>query len=76
LEIEVSQITTTKKVGRRSNCNQREKEADRDKEFCIQTNMEEVFNKDGNGGKYHPSKGQSHIPSHPSKVGASKSSSK
>jgi hypothetical protein len=40
-EIEVTQSTTTKKVGRKSNCNRRENEADWDKELGIQTTWKE-----------------------------------
>jgi hypothetical protein len=65
-------------VGRRSNHNRRENEADRDKELGIQTTLEGIFKKDGKQGKSHvqPAKGSSQSMSQPSKGGASKSSGK
>jgi hypothetical protein len=56
-------------VGRISNRNCREKEQNMEKELGIQTTMEEVFKKDGKGGKAPSTKGSSSVPSHPSKGG-------
>jgi len=40
---EVSQLTTTRKVGRKSNCNRREMTTYREKELGIHTTLEEVL---------------------------------
>jgi hypothetical protein len=72
LDLEVTQSSKVKKVGRKTNRNKREKDATRNKELGIQTTLEEVFKKDIKYGKVPPTKGHSH----PSKGGASKSTSK
>jgi len=72
LDLEVTWSSKVKKVGQKTNRNRREKDATREKELGIQTTLEEVFKKDGKSRKAPPTKGHSH----PSKGGASKSSSK
>jgi len=42
-----------RKVGRKSNRNRRENEADRDKELGIQKNLEGIMKKDNKQGKGH-----------------------
>lgn len=73
-EIEISQSSKVKKVGRRSNQNKRDKEANRDKELGIQVTLEEVYRKDRKGGKAPSTKG--HNSSQPTKGGAPKFISK
>jgi len=50
-ELEVTQPTTTKKAGRKSNKNKRESTTDREKELGIQKKLEEALRKDRKSGK-------------------------
>jgi hypothetical protein len=75
IDLEVTQPTTTKKLGRKSHRNKRESTADREKELGIQKTIEEALKKEGKSRKNKSSQHKG-ATSHPSKGGAPKPSDK